>query len=116
MSIVNNKGLVLVISSPSGAGKTTISKKLLEDTAGIELSVSVTTRKKRKDEIEGIHYFFKSDNEFEKLIKPSEMKDYIDRASLDFEEVKGMSYLPFLDIVRLTDDPSVNYIIHATKK
>ena len=55
-------------------------------------------------------------HEFEKLIKPSEMKDYIDRASLDFEEVKGMSYLPFLDIVRLTDDPSVNYIIHATKK
>ena len=55
-------------------------------------------------------------HEFEKLIKPSEMKDYIDRASLVFEEVKGMSYLPFLDIVRLTDDPSVNYIIHATKK
>ena len=55
-------------------------------------------------------------HEFEKLIKPSEMKDYIDRASLFFEEVKGMSYLPFLDIVRLTDDPSVNYIIHATKK
>ena len=52
----------------------------------------------------------------DRLIKPSEMKDYIDRASLDFEEVKGMSYLPFLDIVRLTDDPSVNYIIHATKK
>ena len=76
MSIVNNKGLVLVISSPSGAGKTTISKKLLEDTAGIELSVSVTTRKKRKDEIEGIHYFFKSDNEFEKLIKRNKFLEY----------------------------------------
>ena len=37
-------------------------------------------------------------------------------ADLEFEEVNGMSYLPFLDIVRLTDDPSVNYIIHATKK
>ena len=76
MSIVNNKGLVLVISSPSGAGKTTISKKLLEDTAGIELSVSVTTRKKRKDEIEGIHYFFKSDNEFENLIKRNKFLEY----------------------------------------
>ena len=76
MSIVNNKGLVLIISSPSGAGKTTISKKLLEETAGIELSVSVTTRKKRKDEIEGIHYFFKSDNEFEKLIKRNEFLEY----------------------------------------
>ena len=48
MSIVNNKGLVLVISSPSGAGKTTICKKIIEDTAGIELSVSVTTRKKKR--------------------------------------------------------------------
>tara|TARA_B100001113_G_scaffold353534_1_gene358245 strand:+ start:1989 stop:2681 length:693 start_codon:yes stop_codon:yes gene_type:complete len=55
-------------------------------------------------------------HEFEKLIKPSEMKDFIDSADLEFEEVNGMSYLPFLDIVRLTDDPSVNYIIHATKK
>ena len=55
-------------------------------------------------------------HEFEKLIKPSEMKNFIDSADLEFEEVNGMSYLPFLDIVRLTDDPSVNYIIHATKK
>tara|TARA_A100000164_G_scaffold205719_1_gene182469 strand:- start:1137 stop:1829 length:693 start_codon:yes stop_codon:yes gene_type:complete len=55
-------------------------------------------------------------HEFEKLIKPSEMKSFIDSADLEFEEVNGMSYLPFLDIVRLTNDPSVNYIIHATKK
>ena len=55
-------------------------------------------------------------HEFEKLIKPSEMKNFIDSADLMFEEVNGMSYLPFLDIVRLTDDPSVNYIIHATKR
>ena len=37
-------------------------------------------------------------------------------ASLNFEEVRGMSYLPLFDIVKLTDDSSVNYIIHATKK
>ena len=55
-------------------------------------------------------------HEFEKLIKPSEMKSFIDSADLELEEVNGMSYLPFLDIVRLTDDPSVNYIIHATKR
>jgi len=55
-------------------------------------------------------------HEFEKLIKPSEMKNFIDSAKLDFQEVRGMSYLPFVDIVKLTDDPSVNYIIHATKK
>ena len=76
MSISNNKGLLLVISSPSGAGKTTISKKLVDDLDGIELSVSVTTRKKRKDEIEGKHYYFKSDNEFQALIKKSKFLEY----------------------------------------
>ena len=76
MSISNNKGLLLVISSPSGAGKTTISKKLVDDLDGIELSVSVTTRKKRKDEIEGKHYYFKSDNEFQELIKKSKFLEY----------------------------------------
>ena len=44
----DNKGLVLVISSPSGAGKTTICKKLIDQVDGIDLSVSVTTRKKKK--------------------------------------------------------------------
>ena len=73
---INNKGLVLVISSPSGAGKTTICKKLIDNTVGIELSVSVTTRKKRKDEIDGKHYFFKNDNEFKKIIKKNEFLEY----------------------------------------
>lgn len=76
MSIVNNKGLVLIISSPSGAGKTTICNKLIENTTGIELSVSVTTRNKRKDEVEGIHYFFKNDDEFKMLIKKNEFLEY----------------------------------------
>ena len=55
-------------------------------------------------------------HEFEKLIKPAELKNYVDAAKLDFEEVKGMSYIHILDIVRLTEDSSVNYIVHARKK
>ena len=55
-------------------------------------------------------------HEFEKLIKPAELKNYVDAAKLDFEAVKGMSYIPILDIVRLTEDSSVNYIVHARKK
>ena len=58
----------------------------------------------------------KGTHEFEKLIKPSELKNYVDAARLDFEEVKGMSYIPIFDIVRLTEDSSVNYIVHARKK
>ena len=61
------RGLVLVISSPSGAGKTTICKKIIQEIDSIELSVSVTTRKKRKDEIDGKDYFFRSESEFSSL-------------------------------------------------
>ena len=68
----NLRGVVLVISSPSGAGKTTICKKILEEVNGINLSVSVTTRKKRKDEVEGVDYFFKNDEEFLLMIKNDE--------------------------------------------
>ena len=64
--MVKNKkeGVLLVISSPSGTGKTTICKKLLEYDKNIHLSVSVTTRKKRKNEVEGIDYYFKTKNDF----------------------------------------------------
>ena len=55
-------------------------------------------------------------HDFKKLIKPSELRNYIDESGLYFEEIRGMSYLPFFDIAELTDDPSVNYIIHARKK
>jgi guanylate kinase len=58
------RGVLLVISSPSGAGKTTLSRNLLEAEKNIAMSVSVTTRPRRQSEIEGSHYFFKSVSEF----------------------------------------------------
>ena len=61
------KGLMLVLSSPSGAGKTSICRKLLEIENDLVMSISYTTRKKRKSETNGIDYFFVSDKEFEKL-------------------------------------------------
>ena len=71
-----NKGLLLIISSPSGAGKTTICKKLINEVDDIDLSVSVTTRKKRKDEIEGKHYFFKNEDEFRMLLKENKFLEH----------------------------------------
>ena len=59
-----NEGVLLVISSPSGTGKTTICKKLLEYDKNVHLSVSVTTRKKRKNEVDGVDYYFRNKNEF----------------------------------------------------
>ena len=76
MSNIVNKGLLLIISSPSGAGKTTICKKLIDEVDDIDLSVSVTTRKKRKDEIEGIHYFFKKETEFRILLEKNQFLEH----------------------------------------
>lgn len=63
-----NKGLLIVISGPSGAGKGTICQKLLKDNSNINLSISATTRNPRNGEQEGINYFFKSKDEFIDMI------------------------------------------------
>ena len=76
MSKMVTKGLLLIISSPSGAGKTTICKKLIDEIDDIDLSVSVTTRKKRKDEIEGKHYFFKNEDEFRLLLRENQFLEH----------------------------------------
>src|SRR5690606_27650217 len=65
---VARRGLMVVISSPSGAGKSTIARLLLEDKKmNLSLSISVTTRQRRPSEIEGVHYHFKTIREFERL-------------------------------------------------
>ena len=62
------RGLMLVLSSPSGAGKTTISRALLDGDDALELSVSATTRAPREGEVDGVHYHFISDDRFRALI------------------------------------------------
>ena len=62
-------GFNIVLSSPSGAGKTTITKKISQKYPNIKISISHTTRKPRPNEIDGVDYHFVSNNEFEKLIK-----------------------------------------------
>lgn len=64
---IQRRGLMLVLSSPSGAGKSTIARNLLETDEGLELSVSVTTRARRASEIDGVHYHFISKRDFERL-------------------------------------------------
>lgn len=64
---ITRRGIMLVLSSPSGAGKSTISRELLAKEDDLELSVSVTTRKKRGSEIDATHYHFISSKEFSRL-------------------------------------------------
>ena len=82
---IKNEGVLLVISSPSGTGKTTICKKLLEYDKNIHLSVSVTTRKKRKNEVEGIDYYFRTKKDFLNL---KSEKSFIESAFV-FENYYG---------------------------
>ena len=85
MAKIKKEGVLLVISSPSGTGKTTICKKLLEYDKNIHLSVSVTTRKKRKNEVEGIDYYFRSKEDFLNL---KSQNSFIENA-LVFENYYG---------------------------
>jgi len=61
---IKRRGLMLVLSSPSGAGKTTLSRLLLQDDPNITMSVSATTRKARPGEKEGVDYYFLSTEDF----------------------------------------------------
>jgi len=70
------RGLMLVLSSPSGAGKTTMSKRLLANDPQISLSVSATTRKPRTGEIEGQDYHFVSNEQFDRLVDTGQLVEW----------------------------------------
>ena len=67
---------MLILSSPSGAGKTTLTKKIQQKYQNFKISVSHTTRKARSNEVEGIDYFFIDHEEFKKKIKNNEFYEY----------------------------------------
>ena len=81
---IARRGLLLVLSSPSGAGKTTLARRLLDADGDIRMSVSVTTRKPRPGEVEGADYIFVDKREFERLRKG--------RKLLEWAEVFGHLY------------------------
>src|SRR3954451_19293249 len=68
----SRRGLLIVLSSPSGAGKTTISRMLMEADGEVTMSISATTRPKRPGEVEGVDYHFVDDAEFDRLIAAGE--------------------------------------------
>lgn len=74
--MIKRKGLLLVVSGPSGAGKGTICKEILNRRKDIKLSVSATTRKPREGEVDGVNYFFLSTEEFSKMVDNGEFLEY----------------------------------------
>jgi guanylate kinase len=73
---IKRRGLMLVLSSPSGAGKTTLSRLLLESDPNVAMSVSATTRPKRPGEIDGRDYFFIADEKFQWMIEAGEFLEH----------------------------------------
>jgi len=83
-SKIARRGLMLVLSSPSGAGKSTIARNLLDDDHSLEISVSVTTRQKRPSEIADKHYHFITVPQFERMRDAGDL--------LEWAEVHGNYY------------------------
>ena len=76
LGLASRRGLMLVLSSPSGAGKTSISRRLLAEDNELELSVSATTRKRRPGEVEGKDYHFVSNDDFHLMINNRNMLEH----------------------------------------
>lgn len=81
---VQRKGLLLVVSGPAGVGKGTVNAALMAKHPEIRMSVSATTRKPRPGEIDGMHYFFKTEEDFRRMIDED--------AFLEYMHVFGMNY------------------------
>ena len=72
----DNKNIMVILSSPSGAGKTTLTKKIQQKYSNFKISVSYTTRKPRTNEVNGIDYHFVSHEKFKKLINNNQFYEY----------------------------------------
>src|SRR4051794_14496712 len=73
---VERRGLMFVLSSPSGAGKTTLSRMLIAETPGLQMSISATTRPMRPGEVDGKDYFFVDQKRFERMVEKGDLLEW----------------------------------------
>ncbi|MCM3569119.1 guanylate kinase [Neobacillus mesonae] len=106
---MQEKGLLIVLSGPSGVGKGTVRKEIFSqaDTA-FEYSISVTTRKPREGEVDGVDYFFRTREEFEALIRDGKL--------LEYAEFVGNYYGTPVDYVRQTLDEGKDVFLEIEVK
>ena len=99
----NTKPLLITISAPSGAGKTTLCNRLVKEFENIEYSISCTTRKPRGNEEDGVDYYFLSGRNFKKLIKKNEF--------LEFAKVHGNHYGTLIDTIQFAMEGGQHIIL-----
>ena len=98
--VSEKKGMMFVLSSPSGAGKTTLTKKIAKNNTGFSISISHTTRKPRPNELNGKDYHFVSREEFDDLVNG---KNFFEYASI-FNNRYGTLKKPVLEMLSLGKD------------
>ena len=101
-------GLLIVISGPSGVGKGTVCKGVIDNNPTVEMSISATTREKRAHEIEGVTYFYKTRDEFLRMADNNEFLEYTEvfgcnyygtpRAFVQSERAKGRDVILEIDV------------------
>lgn len=74
--LIEEKGILFILSGPSGVGKGTVRKELFQQKTDLKYSISMTTRNKRPGEVDGVDYFYKSREEFEQLIQQNKLLEY----------------------------------------
>ena len=109
---IEKKGMMFVLSSPSGAGKTTLTRKLAEQDTNFSISISYTTRKPRLNEINGKDYYFVSKREFEVLIKGNNFFEY---ANI-FDNLYGTLKKPVLELLSRGKDVLFDIDWQGTKQ
>ena len=92
-TVISRRGLMLVLSSPSGAGKTTLSRRLLAEDANVTLSVSVTTREMRPGEVDGRDYTFIDRRHFDTLVEKNALLEWAEV----FNNYYGTPIKPVMD-------------------
>jgi len=107
-----NKGMMFVLSSPSGTGKTTLTKKIAENNKNFTISISHTTRKPRPNEINGKDYYFVSKEEFKNLLKKD---NFFEHAAI-FDNWYGTSRKPVLELLSLGKDVLFDIDWQGTKQ
>lgn len=87
--MTDDKGILVILSGPSGSGKDTVLNKFLDGRNDAKVSISMTTREKREDEVDGVNYYFVSREYFEKKLSEDKMLEYAEYAGNLYGTPKG---------------------------